>query len=182
MLLNSAVFLPVEPLDHAQGDPNNEAMHRRAAKRVKNWRNDRRLNQIAFAKLAKISVGTLQGFETATRATREKNLTKIARALGISLAELLNDDEPIATPNPLLAGLRDMDLQHAQHFHHTTPHAKSAAYDWLGPDVADDLRERIALLLERLLRMDRDLFETVERFMLNLKAIDDKSLSKKQTS
>lgn len=152
-------------IDRLRSDPDNEAMvHRRAAKRVIAWRKEHALNQVEFAAFAKVSVGCLQGFETGTRNTREKNLIKIATAVGLTTEALLHDDDPTATPNPLLAGLRDIDLRHAQHFHHASPHAKAAAYDWLAPEVSDDLRERIAALVERLLKMDADLFATVERY------------------
>jgi transcriptional regulator with XRE-family HTH domain len=157
----------VVAIDRLRSDPDNEAMvHRRAAKRVIAWRKEHALNQVEFAAFAKVSVGCLQGFETGTRNTRETNLIKIATAVGLTTEALLHDDDPMTTPNPLLAGLRDIDFQHAQHFHHASPHAKAAAFDWLGPKVSDELRERIAAVVERLLTMDADLFATVERFVL----------------
>jgi transcriptional regulator with XRE-family HTH domain len=167
-MMTAVPFSPVAPIDRLRSDPDNEAMYKRAAKRVKDWRRDHAMNQIAFADRAKISVGCLQGFETGARATREANLVKIANAVGLSRDALLHDDDPITSPNPLLAGLRDEDLRHAQHFHHATAHAKAAAYDWLGPKISDDLRERIAGLVERLLRMDVALFGSVEQFIADI--------------
>lgn len=173
-MMISATLSPVLGIDRPQDHPDNEAMHKRAARRVKEWRRDHEMNQVAFAALAKISVGCLQGFETATRATRDTQLVKIAKAIGLTKEALTHDDDPNVKPNPLLAGLRDEDLRHAQHFHHATAHAKAAAYDWLAPKTSDDLRERVALLLERLLRMKDGDLRALEQFIADLDESNEK--------
>jgi transcriptional regulator with XRE-family HTH domain len=66
--------------------------YRAAATRVRKWRRLHEIDQIAFARQAKISVGCLQGFERAVRATRRANLVKIAKVLGMSVEQLLEDD------------------------------------------------------------------------------------------
>src|SRR5271156_1236984 len=109
----------VTRLDQQQSAFDNEAMYKRAAQRVKNWRREHgEMNQVEFATLADVSVGCLQGFEAATRATRVKNLLKIATAIGLSSVEaLLSEDTPTTRPDPLVEGLDPEDLRHAHRYH-----------------------------------------------------------------
>ncbi len=136
---------------------NEEAMYKRAAQKVKDWRKAHdEMNQIEFAKLAQISVGCLQGFETATRGTRPKNLLKIATAIGLPTVDaLLSEDVPPPLPvDPLIDGLVAEDLRLAHRYHHAGADAKYAVKWLLSPQVPDDVRERIALIIERLLRYE----------------------------
>ena len=160
----------VKSLDLGGSALNNEdAMFKRAAKRVKDWRKDHALNQIAFAELARVSVGCLQGFESGGRDTRKSNVGKIAAVLGLTKDELLSDDDsPLDKPNPLLKDLRTDDLRLANHFHHADADTKHAVKAFLSPTVADDQRERVARLLEQLLRLEGDLLLAVEQFLLEL--------------
>jgi len=156
-MLNEPSLQALAALDQREGRLNNEAVFNRAAKRVKDWRKQEGLDQISFAKLAKVSVGCLQGFETGTRATRKRNLHKIAQAMGLTSDQLLADDDvSLVKPDPLLKDLRREDLRHANHFHHAGAEAKHAAKAFLSPELPDDLREQIALVLEQLLQLDTD--------------------------
>ncbi len=148
----------VPSLDRAADAFDNEAMSKRAAQRVRDWRKAHGdLSQIQFAKQAGVSVGCLQGFEAATRATRDKNLDKIALAIGLSgKAELLSDDDPPAKPDPLLKDLRPEDLRFANLFHRAELDIKHAAKRLFGPDVSDEFREHIAPVLERLVEYRDD--------------------------
>ncbi len=146
----------VTRVDRSHASFDNEAMYKGAAEKVKAWRKAHgEMNQVEFASLAKVSVGCLQGFEAATRATREKNLLKIAKTIGLhTKEELLSDDGPQPPkPDPLLKDLRPEDLRLANHFHHAGADAKHAVKEFLSPEVSDERREQIAVVLERLLHL-----------------------------
>lgn len=135
----------------------------RAARRVREWRTAHRLGQVAFARLAGVSVGCVQSFEASTRETREANLIKMAAAMNLTLAELIQDDDPASeTSNPLLLNLRTEDLRLAQHFHHAGADAKHAAKRFFHSTVSDDRRERIAAVILRLLDAEETEFTDLE--------------------
>jgi len=144
---------------------NEEAMYKRAAQKVKDWRKAHdEMNQIEFAKLAKISVGCLQGFETATRGTRPKNLLKIATALGLPSVDALLSEDVVPAPlqtDPLVEGLGPEDLRLAHRYHHAGADAKYAVKWLLSSQVPDDVRERIALIIELLLRYEDPLLSSL---------------------
>ena len=141
-------------------------MWKRAAKRVKEWRRAHDdMSQEAFAQLAGISIGTLQGFESGARGTRELNVAKIA-AVRLTREALLNDDAPTEEPNPLLTNLRTEDLVIANQFHHAAAEVKYATKHFLSPAVSDEVRERLALILRLLLQLDDDrAFEAVTHML-----------------
>ena len=148
---------------------NEDAMFKRAGKRVRDWRKARETNQIMFAALAKVSVGCVQGFEAGTRGTRHANVIKIAAVMGLTADALLSDDDtPPEKPNPLQEHLRTDDLRLANFYHHADADTKHAVKALLSPALTDDQRERIARLLEQLLRLDEDLLQTVEQFLVDL--------------
>jgi hypothetical protein len=111
----------VRRLDPTRPALNNEDVsYTYAGPKIAKWRRDHnQMSQVAFAKLAKVSVGCLQGLETGTRATRELNLDKIATVMGLSREELLSADEsvPQPSPDPRLKELTSEDLQIARLFH-----------------------------------------------------------------
>jgi len=173
----------VTHVDQLNGPLDNEAMWKRAGKRVKNWRKEHgEMNQITFATLAKISVGCLQGFETATRHTREHNLIKIAAAMGLTKEDLLSEDQPpTEKPNPLLTHLRTEDLRLANAFHHAGGRVKVALLALFHPEVSEESREQIAVLLEHLLRLTADDLLVIEKFIVDLET-DDHPTSQKKSS
>jgi DNA-binding transcriptional regulator YiaG len=74
---------PLRIVDRFVHDTDNEAMYRyrQAAARVIKWRQEHgAMSQVQFAAAAGISVGCLQSFETGTRATRKKQMERIALA------------------------------------------------------------------------------------------------------
>ncbi len=158
------------PVDRFVKDPNNEAMYRQAAARVIKWRREHGdMNQVDFAARAGISVGCLQSFETATRATRKKQMERIAGALDLTLDQLLADDaEAAQTPNPLLKDLLQEDLRIAQRFHHAATEPKLAIKTFLTAPLSEDRRERIALILAGLVRLDESQLAIVETILAPL--------------
>jgi transcriptional regulator with XRE-family HTH domain len=100
-------------LDHSHSGPNNEAVpYEKAAARVVRWRlRHGKMSQEAFAKLAGVSVGTLQALESARRATRRPLLEKIAKAMDLTYEDLMaGDPEPVQASDPRLSGLLPDDL------------------------------------------------------------------------
>jgi transcriptional regulator with XRE-family HTH domain len=147
---------PVRQLDRRHFGPENDHVYARAAKRVRDWRREHELDQVTFARQARISVGCLQGFERAVRATRKHNLQKIAKAMGLSIDQLIADDGAAGPkPDPLLKDLRHEDKVVAQHFHHAGAETKYAIKSLLAPDLPDDVREAIARLMRMILEDDR---------------------------
>lgn len=138
----------VRRLDQSAIDPNNEGVsYEHAGPKVVEWRRvHNEMSQIAFAELADVSVGCLQGLETGTRATRDVNLDKIAKAIGITRKELLSP-EPSARPpaDPRLKNLTAEDLQIARLFHEALTEVRvsvkaqlRAAVELARQDVAND--------------------------------------------
>src|SRR5262245_27842328 len=111
----------VRRLDPAQTALNNEDVsYEHAGPKLIEWRRrHNEMSQIEFAKLAGVSVGCLQGLETGTRATRDVNLDKIAKAMGMTRKELLSPEESARPPatDPRLKNLTAEDLQIAHLFH-----------------------------------------------------------------
>lgn len=142
----------VSYLDRMNARPNNEEMGKVAGRRVRDWRLSQQpvMNQGDFAQAAKVSLGCLQSFERGVRATREKNVTKIARVMGLTAEQLLSDDFPEHKPNPLLKDLRTEDLRVANQFHHDSANAKHAIKLFF--DGSDELRDRVARIVEAVLR------------------------------
>ena len=157
-------------VDRSVSDPDNEAMYRQAAARVIKWRREHgAMSQVQFAKRAGISVGCLQSFETASRATRKKQMERIAGALDLTLDQLLADDaEAAQTPNPLLKDLLQEDLRIAQRFHHAAAEQKHAVKTFLTAHLSEDHRERIALILAALVRLDELQIALMEKFLAPL--------------
>jgi transcriptional regulator with XRE-family HTH domain len=148
----------------------NEAMYRQAAARVITWRREHdAMSQIQFAARAGISVGCLQSFETGVRATRKKQMERIAQAMDLTLDQLLADDaEAGQTPDPLLKDLLQEDLRLAQRFHHAGAEVKHAIKAFLTADLSEDQRERIAIILADLIRLDESKIAFVETIVAPL--------------
>jgi transcriptional regulator with XRE-family HTH domain len=162
---NESPLLAVVPLDRGESRPNNDAVYKRAGKRVKAWRLEQGLDQVAFARHARISVGCYQGFEGGARATRKKNLVKIAEAIGLTYEQLLAEDDRTTTPDPLLKDLRREDLRLAQQFHHADAASKHAIKAFFTADLPEDVREGIAVLLEQILQLTTDDLVELERLI-----------------
>lgn len=142
----------VSNLDRVHAHPNNEEMGKLAGKRVRDWRLSQQpaMNQDDFARAAKVSLGCLQSFERGVRATRDKNVTKIARVMGLTKDQLMSEDWPEHKPNPLLKDLRTEDLRVANQFHHDSADAKHAIKLFF--EGADEMRERVARIVDAVLR------------------------------
>jgi transcriptional regulator with XRE-family HTH domain len=148
----------------------NEAMYRRAAARVIAWRREHgAMSQVQFAAKAGISVGCLQSFEAALRETRKKQRERIARAMDLTLDQLFADDaEAGQTPDPLLKDLLQEDLRLAQRFHHAGAEVKHAVKAFLTAALSEDQRERLALILADLIRLDESQIAFVETIVAPL--------------
>lgn len=154
----------VSLLDQQRTALNNEDVGKRAGKRIRKWRQQQEpvMNQQTFARLAHISVGSLQSFELGTRLTRVKNVSKIAAVLGLTAEQLMGEDDwPPEKPNALLKDLRQEDLVLANQFHHAGADAKYAVKALFNPQIAEDTRERIARVLDLLVR-SRELLGEIE--------------------
>jgi transcriptional regulator with XRE-family HTH domain len=114
------------------------------------------MSQIQFAKLAHISVGTLQGFEKAIRKTHDTNLLKIAAAIGLTLDELIREDDPPVRPDPHTRDLKSEDFKIAHAYHHSGADVKHALKRYFASATTDERRERIAAWIARLLPVDDD--------------------------
>jgi transcriptional regulator with XRE-family HTH domain len=145
----------------------------RAGKRVFEWRqahDDRgavragnktkAMSQIVLAKRADVSVGCLQGLEQGSRATRDENLEKIARAIGLTAAELVSDDPTeiaAAVPDTRALGLRDEDFEIAHLFHNANTDVRVAVRSQLRTDAyrASQPRADLAQVIDRRSGMER---------------------------
>lgn len=148
----------------------NEAMYRRVAARVIAWRREHgAMSQIQFAAKAGISVGCLQSFEAGVRDTRKKQRERIARAMDLTLEQLFDDDaEAGQAPDPLLKDLLQEDLRLAQRFHHAGAEVKHAIKAFLTAGLSEEQRERIALIVADLIRLDESQIAVVETFVTPL--------------
>ena len=169
---------PLLIVDRSVNDTDNEAMYRQAAARVITWRREHgAMSQVQFAARAGISVGCLQSFETGIRATRKKQLERIALAVDLTFDQLTADDaEAGQTPDPLLKDLLQEDLRLAQRFHHAGAEVKHAIKAFLTASLSEDQRERIALILADLIRLDESQIAFVETIVAPLNQ-DDQSLA-----
>lgn len=120
------------------------------------------MSQQAFAQRAGVSVGCLQGFETARRSTQDKNVVKIAAVLGLTKDQLLAEDQwPPDARHPYAKDLQEEDLLIAHRYHHAgAEYAIKELFN--NHKVSDLLRQRAASLLVHLLRTPETLtfFET----------------------
>jgi transcriptional regulator with XRE-family HTH domain len=158
---------PVRQLDRRHFGPENDDVYARAAKRVRDWRREHELDQVTFARQARISVGCLQGFERAARATRKHNLQKIAKAMGLSVDQLIADDGAAGPkPDPLLKDLRHEDKVIAHAFHHASADVKYAIKSLLAPDLPDELRDEIGRFVKDLLEDDQLELPELQRMTL----------------
>jgi transcriptional regulator with XRE-family HTH domain len=93
-------------------------VYKRAGKRVREWRRaHNEMSQVDLAQKAGVSVGCLQAFELGIRATRAANLAKIAKAVKMSVAELMADEESSPPKDERAKGLTEEDLHVARLFH-----------------------------------------------------------------
>ena len=117
-----------------------------------------------------MSVGCLQSFETGSRATRDKQLARIAKAVDLTLDQLKADDAETAhAPNPLHKDLLQEDFRLAQRFHHAGTEVKHAVKAFLTAPLSEDQRERIALILAALVRLDESQIAIVETLLAPFK-------------
>lgn len=122
----------VRRIDPTAQAPNNDDVGQLIAERVRDWRKnhnaegkprapkERPISQLRMAELADVSVGCLQGVETATRKTKDVRLAKIAALMGCTLEELKSGDSPDdvhVVPDPRGKGLNDEDYEVAHWFH-----------------------------------------------------------------
>ena len=160
----------IQAVDRSVRDTDNEAMYRQAGARVIRWRREHdAMSQVQFASRAGISVGCLQSFEKGKRHTREQHIARIAAVMGLTLDQLKADDADAGQiPNPLLDDLLQEDLRLAQHFHHAGAETKHAVKKFLAAPMSEEKRERIALMLAALVRLDEAQFPIVESIVTPL--------------
>jgi len=139
---------------------------KRAGLRVRNWRRARvpPISQAAFAKRAGVSVGCLQAFERGTRTTQEANITKIAKAMGVSVDRLYADSE-LDFSHPLLRDLRLDDFRIAAAYHHAIAELKFAVKGLLNERIGEELRARQANLLVSIQQSNVGLLTELEKFV-----------------
>ena len=163
--------MPVSDIDRFVSATDNEAVsYRQAAARVIQWRREHRaMSQAQFADRAGISVGCLQSFESGTRNTRKKQVARIAAAMDLTFDQLTAEDaEAGEIPNPLLKDLLQEDLRIAQRFHHAGAETKHAVKAFLTAPLEEDQRERIALMLAGLVRLEASQLAIVEKILAPL--------------
>lgn len=132
-----------------------QLVFQRAARRVREWRRlHGEMSQVQFARLARISPGTLQGFERAKRKTHDSNLLKIAAAIGVTLEELIREDEPPVRPDPHVIDLKPEDFRIAHAYHHSGGDVKYAIKRFFATTTTEERRERLAVWLVHLLSVD----------------------------
>lgn len=106
-----------------------------AGVRIEQWRHQHRLSQQAFATLAVISKGTVVCLEKASRTPQREVLDKVAAAMKITVAQLLDTGsdtetsaEPLARQAP---GLLPEDLQVAYMFSKASGRLKLSIWNQL---------------------------------------------------
>jgi len=116
----------------------------------------------AFCEIVGITRTTLRALESGSQQPTLETIEKIAKALGTT-PDALTGVVPIApNPNPLLKDLSDEDLWLANRYHHLDAEAKRAVKIFLSPGVSNADRERIAIVLDLLLRSKDDMLPAVE--------------------
>jgi transcriptional regulator with XRE-family HTH domain len=108
-----------------------------AGVRIEQWRHDHRLSQTAFGRKAGISKGTVAHLEKATRVPLWSVLQKVATAMAITVAQLLDTGsdttETVAQAITALQapGLLPEDLQVAYMFSKATGRLKTSIWNQL---------------------------------------------------
>ncbi len=123
-------------------------------------------SRAAFAKLVGITRSTLRALETASQQPSIETIEKLAKAIGTTSDALTGVVviDPNPNPSPLLKDLSEEDLRVANRYHHLDADAKQAVKLFLGPGFPNDFRERIAIVLNQLLRF-QDVLPMVEDFL-----------------
>jgi transcriptional regulator with XRE-family HTH domain len=117
----------------------------RIGAKLKGLRVERRLDQVDIARMADVSLGTIQMLERGTgRNVRWENLEKVAKALETSLAQLRTPATG-GRPDPLLADLNQEDIAIARAFHRAITDVRNAVVHMLAP-----IPEREAVTYARL--------------------------------
>lgn len=141
---------------------------------MREWRRNQTppVSQDAFATRAKVSVGCVQSFEAGTRHTTEAKIDRIVAVLGVSKEQLFSEDEfpdarvdQLLRTHPLMRDLRAEDLRVAHDYHHAGAEAKYAIKALFSPTVSEEIRERVARVLEQLLRFHDAMLPEFEAFL-----------------
>jgi len=100
-------------LDALRTGQKNDSVYPNAAARVIEWRRKHgKMSQIRFAQKAGISVGCLQALEGVQRDTRRPQMDKVAKAMGLTYAELTaGDAEPVKATDTRFKDLLPDDLE-----------------------------------------------------------------------
>jgi transcriptional regulator with XRE-family HTH domain len=117
----------------------------------------------AFARALGITRSTLRALEGGRQNPTDETLEKIARVLGTT-AHALKGEAPIAADDERLRDLEEEDFAHAQRFHHAPAAAKIAAQTFLGPKLSSEARNRIAYILDLLMRYQGTFLARMEDF------------------
>jgi DNA-binding XRE family transcriptional regulator len=128
------------------------------------------LTRVQFAQAAGIATNTLRALENGThrRLAGWATMEKIAKVLKIPTERLLAGKLPLQSDDPLLVGLNREDLTIARLFHDAILEVKLAIRLLLKAPCTEDHRERLAMLTQRLMRLEADVLEDLEHVMTGL--------------
>jgi transcriptional regulator with XRE-family HTH domain len=135
------------------------------AQLVRDERNRLNLNRSAFCKHIGISRATLRALEKGKQQPSQETINKFARALQMS-PEALTGLSRLEI-DPLTKDLRTEDLRLANQFHHAGAEAKHAVKAFFSPERSDEVRERLALLLDHLMQ-DAAILAAIEDYVNQL--------------
>lgn len=130
------------------------------------------LSQEAFAKRAKVSVGCVQTFELGTRSTTDAKIARMVAVLGVTKDQLFSEEEfpdarveALLRTHPLLRDLRMEDMRVANAYHHAGAETKYAIKALFGTTVSEEIRERVAHVLDQLLRFHEAMLPEFEAIL-----------------
>jgi transcriptional regulator with XRE-family HTH domain len=135
------------------------------AQLVKDERKRLDLNRSAFCTHIGISRATLRALERGKQQPSQETINKFAKALAMS-PELLTGLSRLEV-DPLMKDLRPEDLRLANQFHHAGAEAKHVVKAFFSPERSDETRERLALLLDRVMR-DEGMLDAIESYLRQL--------------
>ncbi len=167
--------------DYAHTANNHPVNIREIGKRVRLRRVELGITQAELADKAKVGLGTVQALEDAPkrkqpRQTSPQNLEKIAKALSVSVENLIAGKDSIAPADPLLVGLNREDLQIARAYHDASTDIRRRAAAVLQQRetaaLPADLKDRAAELAARVANYGPAAFEQLEQLATYLRPPD----------
>ena len=145
--------------------------------RLKNDRSRRNLSRSAYCALVGISRMTLRQLERVPpRQPTQATINKFAKVLKMSPGVLTGESRHDL--NVFTKDLRNEDYRLANQFHHAGAEAKHAIKEFFSPERSEESRERLALLLKRLMRQEEEsLLKVIEEYLIGIEKQDAKSPS-----